>query len=51
MFGLFSGAAWIFSIIVCVELGKAKGFTHSWAYGLFLGPLGVFYLYVRPEKD
>ncbi len=45
-----SGIAWIFSIVVCAELGKKKGFKRSWAYGLFLGPVGVFYIFVRPEK-
>lgn len=33
------------------ELGKKKGFTVGWLWGLLMGPVGIALLLVRPGKQ
>ncbi len=33
------------------EIGRKKGFTAGWLWGLLMGPIGILLLMVRPAKN
>jgi hypothetical protein len=42
---------WILPIGITISIGKARNRLNGWAYGLFLGWIGVLTIYVLPPKE